>query len=121
VDRVFLVSSVGADPQSGNFYLRVKGELEELLKKQDFKEIHVFRPSLLMGDRKETRPLEKLSVALASKLSPVLNRVLRGPLEKYRPTPAGAVAEAMLRAATQPMAPPTDPLAKRFSTHECLG
>ena len=47
--RFSLVSSVGADPKSGNFYLRTKGELEEALKEVGFEELRIFRPSLLLA------------------------------------------------------------------------
>lgn len=53
--QLMLVSSVGADPDSLFFYTRVKGELEEALKALDFWALHLFRPSVLMGDRKEFR------------------------------------------------------------------
>lgn len=94
VPRWFLVSSVGADPRSPNFYLRVKGELEEALKKLGFRELHLFRPSLLLGERQESRPLEKTSIEVFGRLG----FLFAGPLRKYRPVGAENVAQAMVQA-----------------------
>src|SRR5947209_8187192 len=51
-----LVSSVGARPQFGNFYLRTKGEVEQAITALPFASVHTFRPSLLLGERKESCP-----------------------------------------------------------------
>lgn len=53
--KISLVSSVGANPYSKNFYLKTKGEVEEEIKKIDFQYINIFRPSLLLGSREENR------------------------------------------------------------------
>ena len=50
------------------------------------------RPSLLIGDRNESRPAEQLGIALAPFISPLL----LGPLRKYRPVHAQAVAQKMI-------------------------
>lgn len=50
-----LVSSVGANSKSNNFYLKLKGEVEDYLKESKIKSISVFRPSMLMGKRNEFR------------------------------------------------------------------
>src|ERR1700730_9108132 len=50
-----LVSSVGADPQSSNFYLRVKAQLEKAVTARSFESVHIFRPSFLIGARAEFR------------------------------------------------------------------
>jgi len=54
-EKFLLVSALGADKRSGIFYNKVKGEVEEAISQVGFKSYHVFRPSLLMGDRKESR------------------------------------------------------------------
>src|SRR5262249_62336295 len=54
-EQFVVVSSVGADPNSKNFYLRTKGELEAELAKLPFGAIHILRPSLLIGRRQEFR------------------------------------------------------------------
>ena len=54
--RMMVVSSVGADPKASSFYLRVKGEMEEALSGLGFEALHIFRPSILLGQRPEVRP-----------------------------------------------------------------
>jgi uncharacterized protein YbjT (DUF2867 family) len=93
--KFMLVSSVAADNGSGNFYLRVKGELEEAIAKMPLEAALFFRPSILIGDRDEKRPGEAAGVAIARALS----FALIGSLRKYRAIPAGTVAEAMVAAA----------------------
>ena len=64
--KISLVSSVGANPYTKNFYLKTKGEVEEEIKKIDFQVINIFRPSLLLGRRDESRFLEKIGQNLSS-------------------------------------------------------
>lgn len=85
-----LVSSVGASAQSGNFYLRVKGEAERALSDMDFERVDLLRPGLLLGERAEARPGE----AFARVLAPVTNALLVGSLRRYRGIPAHDVAAA---------------------------
>ena len=93
--RFIVVSSVGADPESKNFYLRVKGETERALESIGFTSLDIMQPGLLLGSRVEQRPLE-----LAARLAmPLVNPFLRGPREVYRGIAARTVAEAMLGAA----------------------
>jgi len=53
--QFLLVSALGANKNSGIFYNKVKGEVEEAIDKVGFASFHIFRPSLLIGPRKETR------------------------------------------------------------------
>ena len=101
--RLALVSSVGADAGASNFYLRTKGELEDALAKLPLAAFHVFRPSLLLGPREESRPGE----AIASVLSRATKGLLVGRLRKYRPIEADQVARAMVAAMVAP--DPTPP------------
>jgi uncharacterized protein YbjT (DUF2867 family) len=93
--KFVLVSSVGSDNSSRNFYLRVKGELEQAIAAMPLEAALFFRPSFLMGDREEKRTGEAFAIAAARSLSVVL----LGPLRKYRAIPAATVAEAMVFAA----------------------
>ena len=87
--RVFVhVSSLGASPRASSFYSRVKGETEAELEKLGFESVYALRPSILDGDREESRPLERVGLAFARALGPVLG--------KYRPTAASAVARTMI-------------------------
>lgn len=96
--RCLIVSSVGADPKSSNFYLRTKGEVEAALAGLQFEALHVFRPSILTGKREDSRPAERLGIAAAS----ALQWAMIGGLRKYRPIPATTVARAMIAAAALP-------------------
>ena len=58
---LFVVSSMGANPKSPVFYSKVKGQVEEALKKMDFPRLGIFRPSLLLGPRAEKRAGEKFA------------------------------------------------------------
>lgn len=88
------ISSVGANAKSTNFYLRVKGELENaILNMSGLHNASAVRPSLLLGEREEMRPAEKLG----SILSPFLSVLLVGGLSKYKPVQAADVAAQMIR------------------------
>ena len=93
--QFLVVSSLGADVDSYFYYSRVKGEMEAAVRQVPFRAIHIFRPSLLLGDRPTPRLGERLSAAVLALLRPLL----RGSLAKYRPVAATTVAQAMLRAA----------------------
>jgi uncharacterized protein YbjT (DUF2867 family) len=91
MDQYHLVSSIGADSKSSNFYTKMKGETEEDIEKLGLKCLHIYEPSFLTGDRKESRPLERVTVGLMN----VINPLLIGSLKKYRSIPAQTVAQAM--------------------------
>jgi uncharacterized protein YbjT (DUF2867 family) len=90
-----LVSSSGADAASRGFYLRVKGELERELEALDFTSLTILRPSILLGPRRETRPLESIGKVVIAALSPLLV----GRLRRVRGVRARAVAHAAVEAA----------------------
>lgn len=88
------ISSVGADAKSANFYLRVKGELENaIFAISNLPEATAVRPSLLLGSRQEERLAEKIGIWGASLISPILI----GPLKKYRPIRDVDVARQMIK------------------------
>lgn len=86
------VSSVGASSKSKNFYLKLKGEIEDAVRSVGLKHVHIMRPSLLTGDRKEFRLSEKI----AQWVIPVFSFLLP---KKYRPVKAKDVAAEMARIA----------------------
>ncbi|WP_249171724.1 NAD(P)H-binding protein [Erythrobacter sp. JK5] len=93
VPNMVLVSSAGADPRSTNFYLRVKGETEQLVSKVGFKRLDILRPGLLRGVREDDfRLVEKLAMFA----SPVVDPLLPQKWEMYRSIDADIVAEAAL-------------------------
>ena len=93
--QFLVVSSLGADAGSRIYYSRVKGEMEAAVRDLPFRAVHIFRPSLLLGERQSPRIGERLGAALLALVQPLLF----GPLRKYRPVQASAVAAAMLKAA----------------------
>lgn len=95
--QFLVVTSVGADPRSRVFYNRVKGEVEEAVRRLQFDGVHCFRPSLLLGARAQSRPAERMAMLL----SPLVGWAMRGPLARYRPIKAATVARAMVRIARE--------------------
>ncbi|OLS35585.1 NAD(P)H-binding protein [Bacillus sp. MRMR6] len=90
-EKYLIVTAMGANSKSRFFYNQVKGEVEEALIHLDLSSLHIFRPSLLLGNREEFRFAEKA----AEKASGVLNPLLVGPLRPYRGIHAKKVAAAM--------------------------
>ncbi len=95
VENFLLVSSNGAEARSKIFYSRIKGELENALKKVGFKSLCIFRPSLLIGKRSKGRTGEFFGMVIGGILRPFLI----GLFKKYRPIEAEVVARAMITAA----------------------
>jgi uncharacterized protein YbjT (DUF2867 family) len=91
VKQFLIVSSLGADASSSNFYLKTKGEIQDFLKKCNFESVSVLQPSLLLGKRKEFRLGEKIGTFFM-KLFSIL---LIGNLKKYKAIQSEAVAKAM--------------------------
>ncbi len=83
-----LVSALGANAESGIFYNRVKGELEDQLRSLGYRAVTIARPSLLIGSRKEFRLLERIGA--------VIGEVVPG---RFRPVRAEAVARSLVTAA----------------------
>ena len=88
-----LVSSAGASSRAVAFYMNMKGELEDAVKKLPFQYLHIFRPGQLDGDRKENRSGERIAL----KLMYVINKA--GIARRYRPIHATQLAKAMITAA----------------------
>jgi uncharacterized protein YbjT (DUF2867 family) len=88
--HLLVVSAVNADPDSSVFYSRVKGEMEQALRAQDWPQLTLARPSLLVGNRPETRWAEQLAAPIA-KLIP----------GKYGAIEACQLARAMWRLALE--------------------
>jgi len=97
VKRLLIVSAMGASAKSGIFYNRVKGEMETAVSQLNIPQIQVFRPSLLMGNRKEKRGGEKIAQAVMG----TLGFIFAGPLLKYKGIHADVVAKAMITAARE--------------------
>jgi uncharacterized protein YbjT (DUF2867 family) len=89
-----LISSIGANARSKNFYLRTKGELEEALTTLRFHSVHIFQPTFLMGARAEQRAGESIGLTLVR----VLQFAFIGGFRKYRAIEASTLARAMIAA-----------------------
>jgi uncharacterized protein YbjT (DUF2867 family) len=94
--QFLLVSSVGASSAGGNFYIKLKGEVEDKVKSLGLPSVSVFRPSVLLGKRNESRPAEKIAQAFMKSLSFLFP-------SKYKPIEAHDVAKAMIAAARKNM------------------
>jgi len=92
IDKFIVVSSLGADKNSANFYLKVKGDVENDLTRLKFKNLIIVRPSMLLGDRKEFR----LGELIGKKIMKGLAFLFVGKLKKYKAIEASTVAKAML-------------------------
>lgn len=92
-----LISSMGANAKSKLFYIRTKGEIEKDLQNIAFQSLHIYRPSLLDGHRKEERSAENIMI----KLMRMVNPILLGPFRKYRSIKIEKVAAAMLNQANK--------------------
>ncbi len=101
VRHFFCVSSLGADPSSWVHYSQTKGRMERQLRALDFESLHLFRPSLLLGERSQITGEKRSSENLAQKIMTGFFGVF--PQSKnlnlwnrYRPIPAQEVASAMV-------------------------
>lgn len=66
--HLLVISAIGADPKSSVFYNRIKGEMEQALQDQDWPQLTIARPSLLVGSRPETRWAEQIAAPFAKLL-----------------------------------------------------
>ncbi len=97
VNSFIFISSIYANPKSSGDYIKFKGLVEEELKKLNFSNLGILRPSFLIGDRKENRAGEKIGILIFRLLSPLL----LGPIKKMRPINSEKVAKAMIKIANE--------------------
>ena len=97
VNSFIFISSIYANPKSLGDYVKFKGLVEEELKKLNFSNLGILRPSFLMGDRKENRAGEKIAILTFRLLSPLLI----GSLKKIKPIDSEKVARAMIKIANK--------------------
>lgn len=94
-NQLLLISSAGADANSSVFYNEVKGETEEAVKQLPFWSVKIFQPSLLLGDREETR----LAESIGQSVGRFINKFTTDLFDLYQPVEAENVAKAMVIAA----------------------
>ena len=93
---VFVVTAVGANADSNVFYVQMKGEIERDLIALDFAHTHIFRPSMIMGNRKESRTMEQFFIRTFKLINPILTGKA---LKRYRGMDGKDIARAMNNAA----------------------
>ncbi|MGN6618766.1 MAG: NAD(P)H-binding protein [Ilyomonas sp.] len=89
-----LVSAVGANASSKNFYINLKGETEKDVAETGIKSLYIFQPSFLLGKRKEFRFAELMLKGIFKTIS----KLFSGSLTKYKAIEAADVAKAMITA-----------------------
>ncbi|WP_017494706.1 oxidoreductase [Flavobacterium sp. WG21] len=92
---VFLVSTLGANAKSSIFYTKLKGETEQGIISLNLDHTYIFRPSMILGDRKESRPMEKVFIGIFKWINPIF----MGSLSKYKGIEAEDIAKAMVKSA----------------------
>ena len=92
-----VVSAIGANSKSKNFYNSLKGELEDALKELNLGVLRIFQPSLLISKRDDERFLEELFI----KISPLFKVLLKGKTKKYSPIEANLLGKVIVRFATE--------------------
>ena len=93
VKNISIVTSLGSDSNSTNFYLKTKGMIEDQITEIDFESISIHRPGLLIGARNEMR----LGEFIGQKIFPyVLDPFLIGSMRKYRSIKGDTLAKAMV-------------------------
>lgn len=93
--QLLLVTALGADESSMFFYNKVKGQIENAIQQLNFNSVRIFRPSLLLGNRKEKRLAEKLAIHTFGFLNLITDIIA----PKYSAIEARQVARAMVNTA----------------------
>ncbi|WP_158837476.1 NAD(P)H-binding protein [Polaribacter sp. L3A8] len=92
ISTFLVISAMGADKNSSVFYNKTKGEMEQSVLQQDIKNTFILRPSLIDGERKEQRFLEKIGLVVFKIIQPLFI----GKLKKYKIINAESIAKAMI-------------------------
>lgn len=92
LQSIHFISSVGASNKSSNFYLKIKGEAEEKLASLNIPHLHIYRPSLLIGPRKESRLVEKIFMSIM----PIFNPLMIGKATKYKTMQIENLSKSMI-------------------------
>ena len=95
IPTFLVISAMGANKNSSVFYNKIKGEMEYGVLQQNIKNTFILRPSLIGGARLESRPLEKIGLAIFK----MIDSLLIGKLKQYKITPPESIAQAMINLA----------------------
>ncbi|HZW77514.1 MAG TPA: NAD(P)H-binding protein [Flavobacteriaceae bacterium] len=88
IPKFIVISSLGADADSRIFYSKTKGQMEQDVLKEALPETYILRPSLILGDRNESRLGEKIGSILLKTFNFIIPK-------KYRAISADSIAGAM--------------------------
>ena len=105
IPTLIVVSALGANPESRIFYNRTKGEMEAEVLQSGVAHIQLLQPSLIGGNRQDTRKGEQI----AQKLMGFLQPLLLGPMKKYRMIDPADIADTMMFLADHPQKAPRIP------------
>ena len=94
IENLSVVSAVGANQQSTNYYLKIKGEMENNLINLDFKNLNIYQPSHLLGKRE--KPID-LSVKIFEGITKITGNFLFGALAKFKNVEADDIANLMAK------------------------
>ncbi len=100
IPSFLVVSAMGADQKSSIFYNRIKGEMEAAVLELGLPKTHILQPSLIGGDRNESRPGEYLFKQVMT----IFNFAMVGSLTKYKTIAPGNIAQTMVWLANNPYA-----------------
>ena len=92
IPTFLVISAMGANKNSTVFYNKTKGEMEQNVLKQQLKKTFILRPSLIGGDRQESRRLEKIGMVIFKLIQPLFI----GKLKKYKIVNGETIAQAMI-------------------------
>jgi uncharacterized protein YbjT (DUF2867 family) len=90
-ETMAIVSAIGANSKGNNFYLKLKGEVEDTLETIGLRSVYIMQPCVLLGDRKENRPMERVFQAASKVFAGIIP-------DKYKPIQGKTVAAAMVNA-----------------------
>ena len=93
IKNYILISSPWANLKSGNYYRKMKAELERDTKNLPFEKITILQPNGLKGEREKSRFGEKWGIPLFITLTKIFPS-----LRKHKPIEAEKVAQVMLKA-----------------------
>lgn len=95
IPKFIVVSALGANAKSSIFYNKTKGEMEHAVLSEKIERTYILRPSIIGGNRQESRIGEKIGLVVFK----LLNPLFFGKLKKYRITKAEDIAQAMIKLA----------------------
>ena len=92
IDTFIVMSSLGANVKSSVFYNKIKGEMEEEVLKEGIPFTYILRPSIILGNRNETRLVEDIG----KKMMRSFQFLMIGRIKKYKPIEADTISDGMI-------------------------